>query len=462
MTDTILWVDDDPQVIESMSGLLSDHGISVHPAYTLDSGRDRLLHRTGDGAVPYQAAVIDLRLDEGDGLELADEAISQGIPVVLMTGYATVEDTIRAFQQGVADVLVKPVTDLQLIESLGLCMRENLETGSPGEFNTPFLVGRTPEMQQVIQLVDAVADTPATVLITGESGSGKSLLAREIHRRSQRSDGPFVEVSCGALSESLLESELFGHVKGAFTGADRDRVGKIATASGGTIFLDEIGTASSAMQIKLLRFLQSMEYEPVGSSETVRSSARVMLATNQRLDEMVADGSFREDLYYRVNVMNISLPSLRDRPEDIEILSRIILEEANQCLGREVLEIDMSALELLRHHAWPGNIRELKNVIERAVLLCRGNVLTAASLTFTQTSPILNPPALPAGITLKKAMMGPERRFIKDALARCSGNRGNAAKTLGINRTTLYKKMKRLGLEVSGEPSHDDIQSPLS
>ena len=451
MTCTILWVDDDRSVIDSMAGLLADRGIVVQPAYTFAEAEQEML-RMDQGERRFEAAVIDLRLEQGDGLDLVHLANQLKIPALLLTGYATVDDTIRAFQHGAADVLQKPVTDDQFLAAIDGC-RDSHEKRNPAlPPNVPFLVGTTSRMKELVELVEAVADTPATVLITGESGTGKSLLARELTRRSTRADAPFVEVSCGALSESLLESELFGHVRGAFTGAEKDTPGKIGAADGGTIFLDEIGTASQRMQVKLLRFLQSMEYEPVGSSETVRSSARMILATNEQLEELVAEGRFREDLYYRVNVINIRMPALRERREDIPILAIAMLEEANIRLGKQVAGIHEEAMGLLRSHGWPGNIRELKNVIERAVLLCQGDMLTGEILSLSEGNQgRFSPENSPHG-TLKEAMREPERQFIQQALLRCNGNRGDAAHVLGINRTTLYKKMKRLGLDSSLQP----------
>ena len=446
MKRSILWVDDDRSVIDSMAGLLADRGIDIHPAYTF-SEASRNLH---ENALHYRGAVIDLRIGEDDGLELVELAQQNDIPVLLMTGYATVEDTIRAFQVGVKDVLQKPVSDVVLVAALDEILISRQVMSAPPAVTAPFLVGKTSQMKEVLNLVEAVADTPATVLVTGESGSGKSLLAREITARSGRASGPFVEVYCGALSESLLESELFGHVRGAFTGASSDREGKIAAAEEGTIFLDEIGTASPRMQVKLLRYLQSREYEPVGSSQTVRSSARVILATNENLETMVAEGRFREDLYYRVNVINICMPPLRERVADIEVLAGAMLAEANRCLGKNIESIDEEVMEELRRHAWPGNIRELKNVIERAVLLASGSALTTEVLSIPVGMARGGAETRPgAPDNLKEAMREPERKFIRDALARCDGNRGAAASSLGINRTTLYKKMKRLGLDAA-------------
>jgi transcriptional regulator with PAS, ATPase and Fis domain len=283
--------------------------------------------------------------------------------------------------------------------------------------------------------------------VTGESGTGKSLIARAIHRRSGRRDKSFVEVACGALPETLLESELFGHVAGAFTGANYDKLGKFMLADEGTIFLDEIGTASPSMQVKLLRVLQEFEFEPVGGNKTHRVDVRVILATNENLEKLVQEGRFRQDLYYRVNVISIELPGLRDRLSDIALLARHFLEQIREESGKAVRGFTDEALATLQRHRWPGNVRELQNVVERAVLLGKGDVIRVEDL----------PPALVAargvsfepveGRTLKQALEGPELQIILEVLETCSWNRHATADALGINRTTLYKKMKRLGLE---------------
>ncbi|MCL4193924.1 MAG: sigma-54 dependent transcriptional regulator, partial [Thermoguttaceae bacterium] len=287
----------------------------------------------------------------------------------------------------------------------------------------------------------------ATVLITGESGTGKSMIARAVHRRSSRRDRPFVEVACGALPETLLESELFGHVAGAFTGATGEKMGKFMQADGGTIFLDEIGTASPAMQVKLLRVLQEFAFEQVGGTKTFNVDARVILATNEDLAGAVTQGRFRQDLYYRVNVINIELPPLRERISDIPLLARHFLEEVCEETGKPNRELTDEAMAALQHYRWPGNVRELQNVIERAVLLGKSeqigvddlprNVLAAAPMSFDAI----------AGRSLKDAMSAPERQIILDALREHDWNRQATAEALGINRTTLYKKMKRLGLD---------------
>jgi transcriptional regulator with PAS, ATPase and Fis domain len=295
-----------------------------------------------------------------------------------------------------------------------------------------------------------VADTRATVLVTGESGTGKSMIARAIHRRSGRVKGPFVEVACGALPETLLESELFGHVAGAFTGAAGEKMGKFLQADGGTIFLDEISTASPAMQVKLLRVLQELKFEQVGGTKTFEVDVRVVLATNEDLSRAVAEGRFRQDLYYRVNVINIELPPLRSRASDIPTLAHSFLEQVREDSRREVTGFADDALATLERYQWPGNVRELQNVVERAVLLGKGPVITVADLPVEVrgSGPVIV--SAPVGQkTLKEALEGPERQIIREVLESNGWNRNATADQLGINRTTLYKKMKRLGLEDS-------------
>ena len=313
------------------------------------------------------------------------------------------------------------------------------------------VLGDHPSIRRVLELVDRVAATPATVLLTGESGTGKSLVARELHRASRRA-GRFVEVACGALSESLLESELFGHVAGAFTGAAGDREGKFLQADGGTIFLDEIATASPAMQVKLLRVLQDMQFEAVGGSRTHAVDARVVLATHESLERRVAEGTFRADLYWRINVVAIEMPALRDRADDIPLLAGHFLRSAAMRSGRSVEGFSPAALDALVRHAWPGNVRELEHAVERAVFLGCGPRVEPSDLppAVAGTAPrrFVAPPA-PGATVLKQAMAVPERQLILDALERSGWRRDAAAKSLGINRTTLYKKLKRLGMDLA-------------
>ena len=324
---------------------------------------------------------------------------------------------------------------------------------------TPKLLGTSSSMKHVLELVARLADAPATLLITGESGTGKSLLAREIHRASRRRGKRFVEVACGCLSETLLESELFGHVAGAFTGASANRDGKFLQADGGTIFLDEVATASPAMQVKLLRVLQDLRFEPVGGSQTHAVDARVILATNEDLAALVAAGTFRADLFWRVNVITIEMPTLRDRSRDIPMLAEHFLAAAVARGGREVEGFSPAALEALSRYRWPGNVRELEHAVEYAIFLGRAPWIGAVDLppavrhaaggTAVQTTATTAAAAAAAAGSLKTSMAHPERRLIIEALERSNWRRDAAARALGINRTTLYKKLKRLGMNLA-------------
>jgi len=327
---------------------------------------------------------------------------------------------------------------------------------------TPQLLGNSAPMRQVLDLVSRLANTPTTLLITGESGTGKSLLAREIHRASRRRDGRFVEVACGCLSETLLESELFGHVAGAFTGATANREGKFLQADGGTIFLDEIATASPGLQVKLLRVLQDLQFEAVGGGKTHVVDARVILATHENLAGLVAAGTFRADLFWRVNVITIEMPPLRDRAGDIPLLVPHFLAAAAARGGRTVEGFSPAAAEALGRYRWPGNVRELQHAVEHAVFLGRSPWITVADLppavrnvapAVRHFSSLPAPAAAdgdldPAG-SLKRSLSHPERRLIIEALEQHNWRRDAAARALGINRTTLYKKLKRLGMNLA-------------
>ena len=319
------------------------------------------------------------------------------------------------------------------------------------KFDKTNIVGTDLQMQKIFDMIDNIASTKATVLITGESGTGKSLIARAIHQKSNRKGGPFVEVACGALPENLLESELFGHVAGSFTGATANKEGKFQQAHGGTIFLDEIATASPAMQVKLLRVLQEFEFEQVGGTKTFRTDARVVLATNEDLEQAVAESRFRQDLYYRINVINLLLPALRERPADIPSLAMHFLNKVCKEEGRDLEGFDAQAIEAMRNYSWPGNVRELQNVIERAVLLGKESHICVGDLPTNMTSDISHVDTLPTPRTgrqtLKEALEGPERQIILQVLKENNWNRNETADQLGINRTTLYKKMRKLNLE---------------
>ena len=365
---------------------------------------------------------------------------------------------------GAFDYLTKPIVDEEIrvvIEKAArqqslLYENQTLKQQLNLRFGLENVVGHDHQMLKVFDLVEAVADSRTTVLMTGESGTGKSLLARAIHRRSPRRDKPFIEVSCGALPETLLESELFGHIKGAFTGAIADKMGRFMAADGGTIFLDEINSASPAFQVKLLRVLQERAFEPVGSDQTKTVDTRVILATNVELTQLVTEQKFRQDLYYRINVLNVKLPGLRDRLGDIPLVANHFLRRFLQDTSREILGFTDAAMAALQRYNWPGNVRELENAVERAVVLCRRPQIDVEDLPetvqFHTTRPALS--MVEGGgefdqpMPLEAAMEGPERRIIERALKRNEWNRQATAAELDINRTTLYKKMRKYQLDV--------------
>ncbi len=448
---SLLLVDDDQQVLESMADWLRGEGFQADTSSGYADALEKLRHTT------YDMLLVDVRLGDGDGFDLLEQ-VRRNYPeshVVLITGYGDADAAVEALRAGAADYLTKPLISDELLVAIErtLAQRQVLEENTQlrkqldKHYAMGNIVGQDPRMQQVFDMVESVADTKATILMTGESGTGKSMIARAVHRHSGRSGKPFIEVACGALPENLLESELFGHVAGSFTGATGDKVGKFMQADSGTIFLDEIGTASAAMQVKLLRVLQELEFEQVGGDKTHKVDVRVILATNEDLADLVTQGRFRQDLYYRINVINIELPALRQRRSDIPLLAQTFLEELREDTNRTVRGFDDDALAALEAYAWPGNIRELQNVVERAVLLGKSEMISEADLPRDLVGgPHLSLPRV-GTMTLKEALEEPERQIILDVLESNNWNRNATADSLGVNRTTLYKKMKKLGLE---------------
>lgn len=449
---SLLLVDDDKHILESMAGWLREQGYMVDTASSVAGAIETLQKKK------FEICLTDIRLDEGDGFDVLTWCRKNrpDTTVILLTGYGTVETAIEAIRAGAFDLLTKPLIDeeLQLSLERALGQREVIEENQQLKqqldlrYGLENIVGRDPQMRKLYDVIDSVADTRATILVTGESGTGKSLLARAIHRRSSRRDKPFVEVACGALPESLLESELFGHVAGAFTGATQDKIGKFKQADGGTLFLDEIGTATPGLQVKLLRVLQELEFEQVGGTKTFKVDTRVVLATNEPLEKAVAEGRFRQDLYYRINVINIESPPLRDRITDIPMLAQHFLKRVTEDSGKKVSGFSDEAMTALQSYRWPGNVRELQNVVERAVLLGKTDVVRNEDLPPAILQPgHVDLEALGLHHSLKEAMNSPERQIILKVLEDHHWNRNASATALGINRTTLYKKMKKLGLE---------------
>jgi len=448
---SLLLIDDDRQVLASMADWLREQG------YQLDTATGCAEALAAVDRKTYDLVLADIRLGDGDGFDVLTHCRRHhpATTVILITGYGTVELAVEAIRAGAFDFLTKPLIDQELEMAIERALNQQkvieenrtLKAQLDMRFGLENIVGHDHRMRRIYDMIDSVADTKATVLITGESGTGKSMVARAVHRRSSRRDKPFVEVACGALPETLLESELFGHVAGAFTGAIGEKLGKFMQADGGTIFLDEISTASPGMQVKLLRVLQDLEFEQVGGTKTFKADTRVILATNEDLAATVAEGRFRQDLYYRVNVINIELPPLRERISDIPLLAEHFLKMVCGESGKTVYGFSDEAMAALQAHRWPGNVRELENVIERAVLLGKDDRIGLQDLPSSLAAGGPIPAQSLSGCTLKQSLETPERRIILDVLEANGWNRQATAEALGINRTTLYKKMKRLGLE---------------
>jgi DNA-binding NtrC family response regulator len=453
---SLLVVDDDRQLLESIADYLRSLGHRTETALSCQDAIARMKE------YPFDAVICDVNLPDDDGFALLQWAV-EAVPdtqIILLTGFGTIESAVDAIRMGAFDYLTKPIIEDELNFSVQRALgqrqlvteNKQLKKQLDQRFGLGNIVGHDYRMLKMFDLIESVADTRTTVLVLGESGTGKTMTARAIHRLSNRRDKPFVEVACGALPDSLLESELFGHVAGAFTGANSDRQGKFLQANGGTLFLDEIATASPSLQVKLLRVLQDREFEPVGGNKTHKVDVRLILATNIDLEEAVAKGDFRQDLYYRINVVTLMQPALRERIGDIPLLAEHYLKDFIQQTGKKITGFSDQAVQLLQRYRWPGNVRELVNVVERAVVLTKGSVIGPQDLpeALRKDEPTaIEPLVLPSGqvaSNLKSALANPEKQLILDALEAEGWNRQLTAQKLGINRTTLYKKMKKLGI----------------
>ncbi|MBT8484430.1 MAG: sigma-54-dependent Fis family transcriptional regulator [Phycisphaerales bacterium] len=472
---SILIVDDDPIVVDSMAEYLAGLGYLTATARggaeALQMIRDAETPSGGRPPRPFAVLVTDVSMPDIDGLELirtVRKSHRDIVPVVI-TGYGTIEAAVKAIRVGAIDYLTKPLVDEELRIAVEkalqqhalLAENENLRSQLDQRYGLDNIVGADERMRRIYGVVEAVAPSKTTVLMCGESGTGKSLIARAIHRQSPRASGPFVEISCGSIPETLLESELFGHQRGAFTGAHADKPGKFLTAHGGTLFLDEINSASPGMQLKLLRVLQERSFEPVGSNETIEVDVRVILASNQPLEDLVANGDFRQDLYYRINVVMIQLPPLRERIADIPLLAAHFLDKKSSEAGKQVTGFTDEATAALQGYLFPGNVRELENIVERAVVLTRATRIDVADLPpnvidnstgrlLPQVPGVLSPDGPYRPMPLREALEEPEKQIILTALEANEWNRQQTADDLGINRTTLYKKIKQYGLEALG------------
>ncbi|MDN3277556.1 sigma-54 dependent transcriptional regulator [Frankia sp. RB7] len=439
---TVLIVDDDAALRDGLAETLTDLG---HTPRLAASGREGLAALDGD----VDAVLLDLRMTGMDGIEVLRRIRSENHapPVVVLTAFASAANTIEAMRLGAFDHLSKPIGREELRALLHRLPHRTPVVGQPQDDAGDTLIGTSESMRRVQKAIGLAADSDATVLILGETGTGKELVARALHVHGKRKDGPFVAVNCAAIPEDLLESELFGHVKGSFTGATADRAGAFRDAANGTLFLDEIGDMPLAMQAKILRALQEQVVTPVGG-KPIRTTARVIAATHRDLSRLVAAHGFREDLYYRLNVVPIAIPTLRERVADIAPLAHHFLARAAASGGRHK-QLDAAALDKLRHHAWPGNVRELRNVIERACVMTRGDVIGPDDIDISGSELTTGRAELDADLPTAVAQL--ETKMIQRALDACGGNRTEAARRLNINRQLLYTKMQRYGLAETSE-----------
>jgi two-component system, NtrC family, response regulator AtoC len=439
---SILLADDEEKILKRLGRALRDEGHDVVEAGSAREAQRQL------GERPFDLFVVDNVMPGMTGLELIRE-IGQGMPVaerpqiVMMTAHGSTQIVREAFKLGVEDFLEKPFEVEELIALASRAVKsQRLQTEKlyllserDAEFNHYGIVGRSRAMEEVIKRAELVAQTKSTVLITGETGTGKEMVARAIHHRSAQREMPLIKVNCAAIPETLLESELFGHVRGAFTGATTTKRGKFALADGGTIFLDEIGTMTTALQAKLLRVLQEREFEPLGAERTQRVDVRVIAATNRDLKQLVADGKFQEDLYYRLNVIPIQIPPLRERRDDIAVLIDHFVEKHRQRTGKRIDRVDDDVQAALQKYEWPGNVRELENTIERAVVLAISPILTTSSISLLGATSTPSP-GLPS-MRLHQNIEWVERETIRRALEQSGGVKKDAAEVMGISQRAL-------------------------
>ena len=443
----ILVVDDEPNIRTTFSRALDLEGFAVATAADAAEALAQV------DAFGPDLVLLDLRLPDHDGLWVLSELQKRPTapPVVMMSGHGTLESAVKATRLGALDFLEKPVQVDRLLITVSNVLRLDALGKDVGALQRAVvrrhgMVGSSPALNRVIEAVRRAAPTRARVLITGESGVGKELVARAIHESSRRAAGPFSKLNCAAIPENLVESELFGHERGAFTGADRRRLGRFERADGGTLFLDEIGEMPMALQARLLRVLQEGEIERVGGSQTIAVDVRVIAATNRDLLEEVAAGRFREDLYYRLAVLPIAVPALRARMGDVPALATFLLARSVEENGLEDKEWSDGALRALQQHDWPGNVRELGNVVDRLAILSRGSTIRGDDVRAVVGGGGAPPSEVPTEGTLYEVLEAFERQVIEERIARFEGNMTQAASDLGLERSHLYKKVKRLGI----------------
>ncbi len=448
----VLVVDDDRAVRSALRINLQKAGIQVSVVPSAEAALELMEQRTVD------LVLTDVRMPGMGGLDLLQEVRRRWpqVEVVVMTGYGNVDDAVNAMKGGAADYIIKPISKNELLVILDRALEARalrnevvaLRREVESHFGLTNIVGSTEPMQRVYELAHSVADTSALVLLQGETGTGKELIARAIHQLSPRKEQPFVRVNCAALPDTLLESELFGHERGSFTGAVRAHIGRFEQADGGSILLDEIGDISPTMQVKLLHVLENHEFQRLGGRETIRADARIVAATNRDLRKRVQEGHFRKDLFYRLNVFAIRLPPLRERRDDIPALTDHFLKRFCKRNNRSISRVSPAVLTRLMSHSWPGNVRELEHAIERAVILATGPEITHVDLDDSPSPARDRAIKLPEGTSLQQALRAYERDLVLTALAETSGVQARAARRLGISRSNLHYRIKKLGVEV--------------
>jgi two-component system, NtrC family, nitrogen regulation response regulator GlnG len=469
----LLVIDDEPLILDCFRHLFTESAVTLKTALTAAQGLELFIQQ------PPDAVVLDINLPDMPGLELFQRLRQRDarVPIILMTGHGTAATAIEAMRLGAYEYLVKPLDpdEIELLVARAFEISRLMRVpavvaeAGPTDEESDLLVGRCPAMQEVFKGIGRVASQDVTVLILGECGTGKELVARALYHYSKRSSAPFLAINCAAIPEALLESDLFGHEKGSFTGADRKRIGKFEQCNGGTLFLDEIGDMSPATQAKILRVLQDQQFERVGGNESLRTNVRGIAATNRDLERMMAHGRFRSDLYYRLNVYSLRLPALRERIDDVPLLTDHFVRRFNKELSKEIRTVAPEALELLRHYPWPGNVRELQSILKQALLQATGPVLLPDFLPATiQAAAKRSVPSLPAPLPLEASLTRliqerlragstnllaelidlTERHVLSEVLHHAEGNQSQAARILGISRGTLRTKMATHGLAV--------------
>jgi DNA-binding NtrC family response regulator len=447
----ILIVDDEKDICMALNILLTKEGYAVKEAYNGEHALDRIKQEN------FDVIMTDIKMEKMDGFEVLKQAqkISPETSVIMMTAFASVGSAVEAMRAGAADYITKPfindeirLTIRRLLQSRDLQMeneilRQELSQRRQGFVN---IIGSSEPMQKVFAIMEKVIPNKSNILITGESGTGKGLVAQAIHESGPRKDKPFISINCGAIPENLLESELFGHKKGAFTSANEDKKGLITMANNGTLFLDEIGELPQTLQVKLLHVIQTKELTPVGDTRVITVDVRIIAATNADLMQRVKEGRFREDLYYRLNVIEIHMPSLRERSDDIPVLIKHYMDITSKESGKNIKDIDYEAMQALLAYEWPGNIRELRNTIERAVVLSDGEMITIHDLPDKFRT--LDVEGVSTS-SLRQALDNFERDYIRRSLSENKGNKESTAGKLGIDLATLYRKLKKLRIETA-------------